>query len=369
MVRPTKTTNRIHLTDLDHRRFEDLCLAMIYNFGSWSEIRHYGRSGGDQGVDIWCKQHSRDGSASTWFVQCRRYDKAGAATLKAAVDDSLSHADELPEVLLVVVACDVSRAAHESFMDYAKKRGVKTPKLWTQSVIEAHLYNERKDLLFSYFGISEPSRIRSAEASIKRNLAMKKRVGRELVRPLKAGPNSWSNPENPGPWDQFICGEAIVRSIEDKSYPGIDDVEVGPSSWFKTEFFDLYHDGIEFVLQVESIVVADDGRWAIVPFQAETGQLSVIKAFRLGRMPYREIVEIDPSGDLHYSQPHIYCRFAEKVGPWEAFVFRPADEDEIPWTYEEDAQVEFEVIFNEEGSAQPNSSSKLPPALRAFRSR
>lgn len=154
-AKPTKTTNPIHFTDLEPTRFEDLCLALIFPLHPWTDIRHYGRSGGDEGVDIFAKERMEDGVARDWFVQCRRYKFATKSTLKTAVDDALEKAEHSPDVLLVVVACDVSRTAHDAYIEYASKRGVKTPLLWTASIIEAQLYAERRDLLFSFFGISE----------------------------------------------------------------------------------------------------------------------------------------------------------------------------------------------------------------------
>lgn len=35
---PTKTTNRIHFTDLDPIRFEDLCLNIIQRIKNWEEM-------------------------------------------------------------------------------------------------------------------------------------------------------------------------------------------------------------------------------------------------------------------------------------------------------------------------------------------
>lgn len=51
-MHPTKTTNRLHFTDLEPLRFEDLCLNIIQRQKDWKDIRHYGRSGSDEGIDI-----------------------------------------------------------------------------------------------------------------------------------------------------------------------------------------------------------------------------------------------------------------------------------------------------------------------------
>lgn len=156
--RPTRTTNRLHFTDLEPNRFEDLCLALVYLLHPWVKIQHYGRLGDDGGVDIFAQERVVDESVRTWYVQCRRYKKATKATLKKAVDDALAKAPAVPNVLLVILACDVRREADEEYEKYALGKGVATPMLWTASLLETRLYTERKDLLFSYFGISATQR-------------------------------------------------------------------------------------------------------------------------------------------------------------------------------------------------------------------
>lgn len=66
-AKPSETTNRIHFTDLDPTRFEDFCLALIYPLHPWLDIRHYGRQGGDAGVDIYAKEQLENG-VDTWVI-------------------------------------------------------------------------------------------------------------------------------------------------------------------------------------------------------------------------------------------------------------------------------------------------------------
>jgi hypothetical protein len=144
----------LHFADLDPIRFEDLCLGLVYPFRPWLEIRHYGRLGGDGGVDILAVEPVDHGGGRTWFIQCKRLGKATKVTLTKAVDDALNKSTSPPFALLVVLACDVTKEAQESFHLYATEKGVVTPILWTASTLEARLYGDRNDLLFAYFGIS-----------------------------------------------------------------------------------------------------------------------------------------------------------------------------------------------------------------------
>jgi restriction endonuclease len=342
--RPTKTINRLHFTDLDPTRFEDLCLALIYPLHPWADIQHHGRLGGDGGVDISATETSDEKLMRDWIIQCRRYNKATKATLERAVDDALANTSAPPQVLLVVLACDVTRAAHEAYTRHARERGVAEPLLWTASAIEARLYSERKDLLFTYFGISlhkEPD----VAAVVRHNLAMKRKAAKELLR---------KNPD-PGasltsPREIFAYGEAIIRSIDDQLYPIVDEKGSGISSWFKIEFFDLYHKGIEFVSRVKTAMMSADGRWAIVPYgeTEDRPNFTYFPVYLICRLPYKNIVEIDRRGDEYYPFPHIYCRFANDGEPWEELVYRYATQDgEYPAHLDEERHVAYEDLVKE----------------------
>ncbi len=318
-VRPSRTTNKLHFADLDPLRFEDLCLGLLYPLHPWLEIRHYGRSGGDGGVDILALEAAGDGTTRTWFMQCKRYVRASKSTLTKAVDDALSMAASPPAVLLVVLACDVTRAAHEAYERYAIGKGVIRPLLWTASTLEARLYKDRKDLLFTYFGISPSGEDGRLEAVVKKSLATKKKVRRLLLKPKVSREDL-----RQGPWGIFLQYEAIIRSIEDTAYPDMGKVVHGISSCFKVELCDLYHGGIEFLLRVRGAIADAQGNWALVPShqRIELPGYSYFNVFFVGRLPYRNIVEIDPGGDEYYDCPHLYCRFADEGTPWESYVYR-----------------------------------------------
>jgi Restriction endonuclease len=139
-------------TDLHDRRFEDLCMQMVYRLLKWEQIDHDGRSGSDAGVDLRAIEQLDDGSLRDWFVQCRRYQKVAAAELQRAVNDTLKKVDRAPEVLLVVVACDVSLRARTSYEKYARKKGIISPYIWSASTLETKLYSDYPDLLPRFKG-------------------------------------------------------------------------------------------------------------------------------------------------------------------------------------------------------------------------
>lgn len=329
-AKATKTTNRLHFTDLSPTRFEDFCLALIFPLHPWVDIRHYGRVGDDGGIDIYTKERTEDGVERDWYVQCRRYSKATKSTLKKAVDDALAKTKAIPAVLLVVVACDVRRDAHEKFNEYAASKGIKTPFLWTASTMEARLHAERRDLLFTYFGISEVAEARQRESTIIRSISIKKRLNREFRRDPKE--IDWKRAEM-HPYEKFITSEVIIHSIDDSTYPSVDAKNTGISGWFKLEIWDFYYNGLEFVARIEYGIVESEGRWSLLDYNQkfDENKYSKIKLFHLLRIPFRNIVDFDMMGDEYYRIPHIYCRFDNGGEPYEGSRFVLAG-DEYPMT-------------------------------------
>jgi hypothetical protein len=305
VTKPTRTTNRLPFTELDARRFEDLCLAILYKTRPWAELRHYGRLGADQGVDIFGRETLDNGLSRIWSVQCRRYEKAPAATLRRAVDDTIARAGTIPDVLLVIVACDVSRSAFDAFRQHAAGVGVGEPLLWTASMLEATLYADRHDLLFTFFGVSLAERSRTRESAVRRNLGLKKR----MIADFRTKSSRHS--------------KLVIRSIDDVSYPEVDNGP-GISSWFVVEMHGFYHNGVEVYVAVRSGIIDSDGKWAILNYgdTYDATKYEPIQVIALGRIPFRNIVEYDMEGDDYYSEPHIYCTFADAGEPYEGIVYR-----------------------------------------------
>lgn len=60
---------------------------------------------------------------------------------------------------------------------------VSRSRYWSAATLEAYLYSNRRDLLFAFFGISLAGESRSHETTIKRNIAMKRRIAKEFIDP------------------------------------------------------------------------------------------------------------------------------------------------------------------------------------------
>ncbi|MBN3761179.1 restriction endonuclease [Burkholderia sp. Ac-20365] len=320
MTRPTRTINKLHFEDLSAGRFEDLSLALVYRLRQWQDIHHDGRTGADGGVDIRAIEAALDNSLRDWYVQCKRYATFAAADAKAAVHEAVGKATVPPDVMLLIVGCDVSLATRTAYEKAAADAGIQTAILWTASKLEAMLYAEHPDLLFSYFGVSLARQERKREDDLRRRLAMKRKMARIFPHDYKP--------------------KIVIHSIDDDLYPESDTTGGrGISPWFRVEFAGHYHAGIEVYLNIEHIIVdRGDGAWAEVRYGANgidgsidlkeafaNTRYDVVKAFTIGRIPFRNIFEVDEEGDEYYPEPHLYCRFADRGTPYELVLRREVD--------------------------------------------
>jgi Restriction endonuclease len=323
---PTRTINPLHFEDLDPRRFEDLVLQLVYKARQWEDIHHDGRLGSDDGVDIRAIERTMDGVLRFWFVQCKRYKTLRPADAKAAVDAALSKISQPPEVLLLVVGCDVTVGTRTAYEEYATQRGIPTAMLWTASKLEAMLTHDYPDLLFGFFGISLARRERSRETDLKRGLAMKRKLMN--LFPYKCGHPKF-----------------IVRSIDDSTYPDTAEPPKGEmSSWFRPEFGRHYYNGIEAILSVNTLIVdKEDHRWAVIDYfdsdvsvgeetsAIDPDRYEIVNAYAIGRIPFRNIVEVDEGGDEYYHDVHLFCRYADASQPYEVIIYRVVDGHEEFW--------------------------------------
>lgn len=332
MAKPTKTINRIHFTDLEDRRFEDLSLQIVYRLKEWIYLHPDGRSGNDDGVDIRGREKLDDDKTKDWFIQCKRYKKVASSILKKAVDEALLKNSKPPTIFLLIVGCDVSLKARQTFEDYSQDKGISEPILWQAATLETKLYSDHPDLLFAFFGISINKNQKSLETKLKTSLGIKRKLNR-LLSGAKRG------------------YRIIVHSVDDASYPNSEKVPKGKiSPWFRVEFNDFYTNGIEFVLNIEYIILDTTtnfwkAKWArfephlegldLEKNKDESGKevytynfnklidinkYDVYKTYRIGRIAYENIVEIDDIGDGTYPGTHLYCRFDNDGMPYEEFV-------------------------------------------------
>jgi len=328
-------------------RFEDLCLNLVYQYKKWDVIEHFGRKGNDDGIDIRTEILSKN-KVNVWYIQCKRYLKFSNSDSKKVIDEALS-SNEIPNTLLLIVSCDLSKSQIIYFKNYCKDKGVEKGEIWTSSIIEAKLYSDFKELLFTYFGVNLTKKSTDNISKVKQSLIMKKKVDKELIdhKYIKeVTPKSLLFYE---PWRKFITDRVFIRSINDTTYPYCLDRLPGEDlGWFKTNFYNTYHNGIELWLYSSKYILVDEnGYWEDVEYEDErknNPKYKVFNAKTIGRVPYSNIVAIDKDGDEYDTYPHIFCKFNFDGTPYEEIYYRSfGDIDkQIPdWEFQKDKKTKF----------------------------
>lgn len=342
----TKTTNRLHFSDLDPIRFEDLCLNIVYRMKSGAKINHYGRNGNDGGIDIEVLEEINS-QIKRLYVQCKRYSKIQKNDIKKVIDKIK---DSPPQKLLLIVSCDVSKANNEFLQSYGKEVGINEIEIWTGSTLEAKLYDQYKDLLFTYFGISQTTKQISREAIVKHSIRMEKSLRKDLYNK-----KFMENPENfnkalKDPSYQFISDRVIIRSVDDTSYPSINE-NSEYSTWFREYLYDFYHNGLEIWLGATlgyKAFLDERGYWepliTLKDLERKNPSLEKIYIKMIGQIPFENIVDYKVDGDGIYGDPQIFCKFNINNRPFEKICYRTYGyhRNEPDFPLEERFQTKFE---------------------------
>lgn len=312
MSNPTRTTNKLHFEDLDPHRFEDLAYEILYRQQKWYRIDNWGRSGADDGIDVYCE----DLKGQKWFCQCKRYKSISSEQVKYVVDKIvLNNENTKGGIILLVVACNVSKAITEVFKAYSIEKEIKDAQIWTSTRLEAELYNKHKDLLEKYFGCSSNKEQEEREKRIIDNHKIKKDAEKKLLRYKITHDIKYAQEIVKDPTLKFIYDAAIIRSVEDtQTYPDEGKTAAGFSNWSKKFFYNLTIDGIEFLdapyIDVRVAVNKNNRSWRkLDKNEYPSDDEIVINTDYVGLLPYHSIVLINEEGDEYYPIPHIYCRF------------------------------------------------------------
>lgn len=315
----SKTNGRIHFEDLDPLRFEDLVLSIVYTSRHWYEICHYGRTGSDDGIDIFATDIAENGKIRRWYIQCKRYTKLALSDAKQAVNKLLSKWDKSLDNFLLYVACDVRKDIIEKFKEYANSKGIKNAQIITASVIESELYTKRHDLLFAYFGVNLMLSKNEKIDTIKRRIQMKKQFEKDFRnRDIKI--------YNREIGDTHKYSKVVIHSIDDEAYPNPDIKSRGISSWLVSETFGFYNNGFEVICGFADVVIYEDMTWKMKR-QSDSVNEDITHVLMIGRIPYDNIIVYELDGDDYYGQPHIYCDFACNGEPYEEVLLFPDHDD------------------------------------------
>lgn len=323
-----KTLHRLHFSDLDPLRFEDLCLSIVFRLKAWKEINHFGRTGKDNGVDIHAFEEV-EGKPFHWHIQCKRFAKITKTDIKNIFLPFASE-QNLPQKFLLIISCDMSRSLYDFFKYNCTQLGIHESEVWTASTLETRLFKDYKDLLFSYFGVNLENRKPVDNAArVRHSLRMQKRMEKDfLSHEFLKDSRNWELMHYE-PYNKFVDYTVYIRSVDDKTYPVYKDLpheKISP--WFKTMLYDFYHNGIELWVNAamgHEVIIDKNGYWELVDHYDERKkdpQYKVVRVHMLARIPFSSIVDYNLGGDEYSSEPHIFCRFEHDGAPYEKIYYK-----------------------------------------------
>ena len=125
-----------------------------------------------------------------------------------------------------------------------------------------------------------------------------------------------------------LRSDIIIRDMRRiDSYPNIEKMSKGISSWFKVGLIGTYHRGIIVGLRWESII-ADQKTGQLMSVDWSAKEKGDHKAILAGYIPFESIETVDWEGDEFYRNAIFYCHFdGPKSQPYEELAY--CDEGDI----------------------------------------
>lgn len=160
-------------------------------------------------------------------------------------------------------------------------------------------------------------------AIIKRKLSLKKKLQKDLL--FEMDRKHWEHLRHE-PWIKFRYQNAIIRSVDDTSWPNVDERgDNKMSGWFKGEFWNFYENGIELISDGGDAIFDRDDNWDILNWRGdkreENNNYTKVSSHRFLRIPYDFIIDYDMQPDPYYGLPTIYVEYAKNDMPYEDIVY------------------------------------------------
>lgn len=307
------------LDSLSDDRLGDLLGALLYTSARWRKLRRYAFAARAEPDFVGEEDRSPDVSRR-WWVKVVRPAWNGATRLPALANQLLARREPAPDVLLIATTFDAGPDEAGACIHAAERLGVPNTIVWSRRDLESRLRQDRPDLVFAYFGAATGRAMRPSALAVHRRLEVKRRLLDALL--LRADERSIAR----HPFDKFRHSHVIVRSVSDESYPYTATELGGHPGWYRLATYDALHDGLELLLGTDSVVADFAGGWRRAsPGERREQGNHLLRALRIGKLPYERIVEFDLDGDEYYPLPHLYCEFPDRHDPFTDVRFLPVD--------------------------------------------
>jgi len=129
------------------------------------------------------------------------------------------------------------------------------------------------------------------------------------------------------PWINYslekraLNSDMMIRRFDDTSYPHNNNLnEFNTYNWYKAEFYQSFHNGLEFIVGIKNIIILPNGLWRLSNHQNDK-DLAKVCVYVIARLNYSEILDYDIKGDKYDAFPHIFCRFKFDGSPFEKIFY------------------------------------------------
>ena len=294
--------------------FEDMVSDLFNQLDSTNSYKRFGKSGHQQkGIDVFSAE--KDAA-----IQCKKKDLTRRDVvikrelfedIEKDVKQILKKNLKIKITKLYILSTYNDHPDLDEFCDELKER-LKTEFeifFWGWQTIENRVSNYTS-LLEKYW----PNfiiKITSNEQEFQRNFDLRKRI--------KADFADWINFrfEN-----RKRNSKMIIRAFDGTQYPNSNEPdENGKYSWFGAEINGLYHQGMEFIIAIETIDVFPGMKWKYKASETDKN-FETISVFKIGQINFGDIVDYDTQGDEHYNRAIIFCKFRHEGTPFESYYYR-----------------------------------------------
>jgi hypothetical protein len=312
MARDASNKRSLRFSSLEDDRFVDLVAALLYPSADWNELRRSDRAGSSQ-FDIIAREAVGDLLVRSWGVKTVRTEHLSADHIVTIARQCLRAHARVPDVFLIVLTTDVAESVRERYERELTALGVTHAMVWARQELEAQLYDERPDLLFTYFGVTSFKRTRRTVRTLRRRIAIKRRLQKAFIKPVGERADVLVQP-----YDKLRYPKMVIRSIDDHSYPSADHRLGHIRGWMEVGTYDFYYDGLEVILGTTFVLLDDAGAWSPVSLRQsfDATRYRRVRAFEVGRVPFTNIVTFDVDGDEYHAEPHVFCAFANAGLPF-----------------------------------------------------
>lgn len=294
--------------------FEDMVCDLFNQLDSTNSYKRFGKSGHQQkGIDIFSVEKDV-------AIQCKKKDLTRKdVTVRRELFDDIEKDVNL--ILSKNLKIDIQKLYilstyndHPDIDEFCEKLKLQLEVkfeivYWGWQTIENRISNYT-NLLEKYWS-NFVIKITSVEQEFKRNLDLRKQIKIDFA--------DWVNYrfEN-----RKKSSKMIIRAFDGTQYPHSNEPdEHGQYSWFGAEINGLYHQGMEFIMEVDSIAVFSNNKWKYRISESDK-DFEIITVLKIGQINFADIVDYDTQGDEYYNRPIIFCKFKHQGTPFENYYYR-----------------------------------------------